>query len=95
MPIAPEFKPLYGHQWRTVTRPRIIQRAGGRCERCKRTPRRFEVAHLDQDPRNDADENLAALCVPCHHAIDYQTWAHKARETRRTRKDRGRPLLGD
>ncbi len=94
MPIAPEHKPLYGHKWRTVTRPRVLARCGGRCERCRVTPPRIEVAHLDQNPHNDADENLAAVCSRCHHAIDYKVWAAKARATRLARKDRGRPLLG-
>jgi hypothetical protein len=93
MPIAPELKPLYGHQWRTVTRPRILQRCGGRCERYQRIPRRIEVAHLDQDPRNNADENLAGLCRGCHGRHDYAVWAAKAGATRRARKDRDRPLL--
>jgi hypothetical protein len=93
MPISPEFKTLYGHKWRTVTRPRVLARCAGRCERCRRMPRRIEVAHLDQNPHNDDLENLAAVCSRCHHAIDYEVWAAKARDTRRARKDRGRPLL--
>ena len=96
MPIAPEFKPFYGHRWRTVTRPLVLARCGGRCERCHMIPiGGLDVAHLDQNPRNDDLENLAAVCSRCHHAIDYEVWAAKARETRRARKDRGRPLLGD
>lgn len=95
MPISPEFKPLYGHTWRTQTRPRIIKRAGGRCERCRCTPWRIEVAHLDGDPRNMSDENLAALCGICHKRHDYPQWATKTRMTRGARKDKGRPLLRD
>jgi hypothetical protein len=95
MPIAPEHRHLYGHKWRTETRPRVLKRCGGCCERCQRTPPRIEVAHLDQNPHNSADDNLAAVCSACHHAIDYPVWAAKARETRKARKDRGRPLLGE
>jgi hypothetical protein len=94
MPIAPQYKHLYGHRWRTVTRPRVLERCGGRCERCRKIPRRIEVAHLDQNPANDAEENLAGLCHSCHARHDYVDWARKARETRQARKDRGRPLLG-
>jgi len=97
MPIAPQYKHLYGHRWRTVTRPRVLERCGGRCERerCHIIPiGGLDVAHLDQNPRNDDLENLAAVCSACHHAIDYVDWARKARETRQRRKDRGRPLLG-
>jgi len=95
MPIAPEFKPFYGHRWRTVTRPLVLARCGGRCERCRVIPRRIEVAHLDGDPRNNSENNLSGLCHSCHARHDYPIWAAKARETRRARKDRGRPLLGD
>jgi hypothetical protein len=47
------------------------------------------VAHLDHDPRNNADENLRALCQWCH--LHYDAPHHK--ETRCSRKDRARPLL--
>jgi hypothetical protein len=36
MPIRAEFRHLYGHHWLTVTRPRILERAGQRCERCRK-----------------------------------------------------------
>jgi 5-methylcytosine-specific restriction endonuclease McrA len=42
------------------------------------------VAHLDHDPSNMEDYNLAALCQWCH--------LHHA-ATRATRKDRARPIL--
>jgi hypothetical protein len=93
MPIAPEFRPLYGHRWRTVTRPRVLERCGGKCEMCDRRARRIEVAHLDGAARNMDDDNLAGLCCACHKRHDYPEWARKALETRRARKDRGRPLL--
>ena len=34
MPIKPEFRHFYGKIWKTVTRPRILQRAANCCERC-------------------------------------------------------------
>ncbi len=91
MPIARELRRFYGHHWRTVTRPRILARAGGCCEGCHLawTGRR-EVAHLvyqPPDPRHDEDENLAALCVPCHKRHDYDSWARKCYDTRCRRKD--------
>ena len=96
VPIAPEYKHLYGHAWRTKIRPKILARAGYRCERCHIIPiGGLEVAHLDQDPTNREDENLAALCRTCHARHDYASWARKCLETRRARKDAGRPLLGD
>lgn len=93
MPIAPEYQHMYGHRWRTVIRPAIIERCGGRCERCRRRPARLEVAHLDQDPFNIAETNLAAMCSTCHKRHDHARWAARALKTRQARKDRGRPLL--
>lgn len=43
------------------------------------------VAHLDHDPANNADENLAALCQRCHLMHDAKQHARNAAETRRQR----------
>ena len=34
------------------------------------------VAHLDQDPGNNAPENLKAFCAPCHLRYDRQFLTH-------------------
>jgi hypothetical protein len=34
MPIRPELRKFYGPQWRKVVRPRILARAGNKCELC-------------------------------------------------------------
>jgi hypothetical protein len=34
MPIRPDLRHFYGHEWRTVTRPRILARAKNKCEQC-------------------------------------------------------------
>lgn len=40
MPIKPELrKKFYGREWRTITRPRILTRAGNCCEQCKKPNR--------------------------------------------------------
>jgi hypothetical protein len=41
-------------------------------------PQRFTltVAHLDQDPSNNAANNLKALCAPCHLKHDAQFLMH-------------------
>ena len=44
------------------------------------------VAHLDQDPTNNALENLRALCQKCHLAHDKHQHIASARATRRARK---------
>ncbi len=44
MPIPPELRrKFYGHHWRTVIRPRILARAGDKCEQC-RVPNYTDVA---------------------------------------------------
>ena len=49
------------------------------------------IAHLNHNPSDNRDENLAALCQWCHLAHDKD---HHA-ETRATRKDQARPLLSE
>lgn len=106
--MRPELKPLYGHTWRTVTRPRILARAGHECERCSIPDRpmnartsSLEIAHLDGQPKlNESDENLACLCHRCHRQHDYPAWhaqfaAYLARrhEERIDAADAARPIL--
>ena len=40
-------------------------------------PQRFTltVAHLDHNPQNSADENLKAMCAPCH--LEYDQEQHR------------------
>jgi hypothetical protein len=39
MPIRPDLRHFYGRHWRTVTRPRILERAGHKCEQCGKPDR--------------------------------------------------------
>lgn len=77
-----------------------------RCQKCDRedgTPyqNRFGKwiatqlgrAHLDQNPHNDADENIAMLCRACHMEHDLPAHVASAADTRKTKKDAARPLL--
>ena len=41
MPIKPEFRHFYGKEWKTVTRPRILKRAGNKCEQCGKPNRKL------------------------------------------------------
>ena len=125
MPINPDFRHFYGREWRKVTRPRILARAGNKCEDCgapngldlvrsgklwrRWNPRKnrgriggkfmenphlvrcvLTIAHLNHTPGDDRDENLKALCQWCH--LNFDKDHH--RESRATRKDAARPLLG-
>jgi len=138
MPIRAEVRHLYGKAWREETRPRILARAGGKCEQCKVPDRAFifrhdrlpgwwvtydgelwndhgyfmgyvrgsemgmpdrgvkivlTIAHLNQTPGDDRDENLKALCQYCHLAHDREVNRAQSRETRLDRKDGARPLI--
>jgi hypothetical protein len=42
MPIRPDLRKFYGVTWRKVTRPRILARAGNKCEQC-RVPNNTDV----------------------------------------------------
>jgi len=119
--MKPEYRPFYGHHWRTVTRPRILRRAGGRfsqdgeyqgaakCERCGHIDclhggrSELDIAHLAVEPGqpgHDDDNNLAALCHPCHRHHDLPAWkkAYRAWLERKYQEyidalDASRPIL--
>lgn len=67
MPIKREFRKFYGRQWRTVTRPAILLRAGGRfsedgkyhgaakCEKC---------GYIDCLPKGRSELDVAHLVIP-------------------------------
>lgn len=69
----------YHPEWKTVIRPRILDRAKNKCEFCgienyamskRNTKVVLTIAHLDHNKSNNADENLRALCQACHLAYD-------------------------
>lgn len=106
MPIKPEDRKHYGHHWRTIDRPGALQRAAYECQRCAIPDRptglhsALEVAHLDGNPANRSEENLAALCHSCHRRVDYKAWSAQfrawlaaQREDRIARKDAERPIF--
>lgn len=45
------------------------------------------IAHLDHDPSNNADDNLAALCQRCHLRHDIKQHVSNAAVTRRLKKE--------
>ena len=76
---------IYSPEWRAI-RGRIMRRAGWCCEgtpahpdcrvrdglRHPETGSRvvLTVAHMDQDPTHNSDDNLRALCQRCHLNLD-------------------------
>ena len=80
MPIHPSMKDRYPDDWSSISRRIRFERADNRCEWCAaenywphpETGSKvvLTVAHLDHDPTNNADDNLAALCQLCHNTYD-------------------------
>ena len=80
MPIHPDQKALYPPDWPEISARVRFERAGNRCEWCGAANYWFHpetgsavvlaVAHLDHDPGNNDDDNLAALCQACHNRHD-------------------------
>lgn len=102
MPIKAENRALYpggsptSPEWKAL-RERILQRERSCCKFCyilNGTTRSgskivLTIAHLDQDPTNNADENLAALCQRCHNRHDAPHRAKNASKTRHAKKSDG------
>ena len=80
MPIHPSMKPLYPPDWPAISARIRFERADNRCEWCgaanywphPETGAKviLTVAHLDHNPANNHDDNLAALCQKCHNTYD-------------------------
>lgn len=106
MPIKPEHRHHYqAPEWDQL-RARVFARAKNRCEKCGRehgspyqnkkgkwVAVQLGCAHIDQNPANNADSNLAAWCRACHMEADLPWHVLHAADTRKTRKDAARPLL--
>ena len=75
-----ELRALYPPDWPEISRRIRFERAGNRCEWCRAENYQphpdtgskviLTVAHLDHNPANSADDNLAALCQRCHNQYD-------------------------
>ena len=96
MPIPKDRRKLYGPEWPMLSKRIRFERAKGRCEWCgaehgqphPETGSRvvLTVAHLNHDPTDNRDENLAALCQRCHLRHDRWLHAERARDARLARK---------
>jgi len=61
-------KKLYPENWEQLA-DRIKSEAGYKCESCKSFSipgKILTVHHLDNNPKNNKDKNLVALCQVCH-----------------------------
>jgi hypothetical protein len=91
----PANRSFYPSDWITIAE-RIKEMAEWRCEECgaecywpgaPAMDRRFvlTVHHIDHNPANCADDNLIALCAPCHLQADARWHARNAKRTRTRR----------
>ncbi|MCW2242758.1 HNH endonuclease [Azospirillum canadense] len=96
MPIRPEQRALYPREWKAISLRIRTERAGGRCEFCRVAINGqphpvtgskivLTVAHLNHDPADCRDENLAAMCQKCHLTYDAALHRENAAKTRRAR----------
>ena len=80
MPIHPSMKALYPPDWAEISQKIRFVRARGRCEWCNAAHGQphpqtgskvfLTTAHLDHNPANNSESNLAALCQKCHNTYD-------------------------
>ena len=101
MPIHPDQKALYPPNWPEISRRIRFERAQNRCEWCGAANNWFHpetgsavvlsVAHLDHNPANNDDDNLAALCQSCHNKYDAPKRASNRKH--RQRRDAGQLTL--
>ena len=90
MPISSENKRFYDARWRKF-RLACLEAAGNVCERCGKSHRLLNVAHLSHDPADH--RSLAVLCPSCHSKNDTP---QRVAMTRRTRAlKRGQLWLSD
>jgi 5-methylcytosine-specific restriction endonuclease McrA len=82
MPIRAEYRKYYDARWREF-RLAVLDAAGHSCQRCSKTHRLLNVAHLSHDPANRL--SVAVLCPSCHakndtpqrFAMTRRTWARQ------------------
>ena len=85
----------YPSNWKEIAM-RIKEDAGWICQECGKQCRKpgepfdthrrtLTVSHQDHDTKNNTDDNLKALCAPCHLRYDRH---HHARNRRKASKGR-------
>lgn len=86
----------YPADWERIARA-VKDAAGWRCQACGKQCRKpgepfdthkrtLTVAHLNHDPADCSEENLMAMCAPCH--LRYDARHHAETRRRRHGKDR-------
>jgi hypothetical protein len=94
--VTPMQRELYPDNWEEMAHA-LKHAAGWRCQQCGVQCRRpwdpietrpiLTVAHLNHIPADCRDENLRAMCAPCHLRYDARMHAAHARDTRNAAND--------
>lgn len=100
----PMNRKLYPPDWEEISQRIRSERAGNRCEWCGAVNHQphpvtqskviLTVAHLDHNPGNNDEANLAALCQRCHNRYDAPKRARNAHKTRLQKKRAARRKAG-
>lgn len=84
-------------EWRAFSRA-LIKARGGRCQRCGhdgslttpfpssphiRHPNPLTVHHINWDPADNRDQNLAVLCASCHFQVQHGDARERRREAQK------------
>lgn len=48
MPIRPEFRKYYGAEWHNTIRPRVLARAGNKCQQCGKPNHSFAYVYCEK-----------------------------------------------
>lgn len=95
MPIRAEQKALYPVDWPAISL-RVRERSGWICEFCQearqgephpvtRSKVVLTVAHLNHDPTDRNEDDMAAMCQRCHLTYDAPLHRSNAARTRRAK----------
>ena len=91
-------KERYPDNWDDIAK-NIKQKSGWRCAICKEsfaetqltfpqlnTKKRnwLSVHHIDENPNNNEEQNLIALCTRCHLKVEHEARLHKEMKGRQT-----------
>lgn len=100
MPIQPENRHRYPSDWKAISL-RIRKAANWQCEWCGAANGQpnpitgstvvLTVAHLNHQPEDNRDDNLAALCQRCHLNYDRHIHIHN-RQQNSARRERERQI---
>ena len=100
MPIKAENKERYPKEWKMIALS-VKEKAEWKCQVCGKQCRKpnepfdthkrtLTVAHLNHIPEDVSEENLKAMCAPCHLRYDAKHHAETRKNNQKQPKTRQR-----